>query len=309
MRRIVYQILFPLTTAMIWGISFVAQSTSADHIGAFTFNAARCFAGFLALLVLIPLFRRFGKQLIQPLSPQEKKAHFRGLIWGGFCCGTALALACNLQQLGMVAGASAGKTSFITTMYVVLVPICGLFLKKKVPLTVWLGVMIAVAGLYCLCIKENFTIVFSDFLVLLCAFAYTLQILVIDHFAPHYDGVALSCVQFFFTAAWSAVCMLVFEGDQLSWTALLSCMGEILYVGIFSGGLAYTLQILAQKESRNPTMVSLLLSLESVFGVLAGAIFLQEKMSGKEYLGCVLMLIAVVLAQLPAPKRKIAAIE
>ena len=303
MKRFVYQILFPLTTAMIWGSSFVAQSESADHIGAFTFNAARCFMAFLALLLLFPLLRRLNQTPQPELAAVEKKAQRKGLIWGGFCCGTALALACNLQQLGMVAGASAGKTSFITTLYVVLVPICGLFLKKKVPLTVWLGVMVAVAGLYCLCIKEDFTIVLSDFLVLLCAFAYTLQILVIDHFAPHHDGVALSCVQFFFTAAWSAVGMLIFERDQFSWQALGLCTGDILYVGIISGGVAYTLQILAQKDSGNPTMVSLLLSLESVFGALAGAIFLHETLSGKEYFGCVLMLVAVVLAQLPERKK------
>ncbi len=308
MKRIVYQVLFPLTTAMIWGSSFVAQSTSTNYIGAFTFNAARSVVAFLVLLLLIPLFRRFDKQPQQEVTKAEKKSHFKGLLWGGFCCGTALALACNLQQLGMVAGASAGKTSFITTLYVVLVPICGLFLKKKVPLSVWLGVMVAVAGLYCLCIKEDFTIVFSDFLVLLCAFAYTLQILVIDHFAPHYDGVQLSCIQFFFTAVWSGICMLVFA-EEVTWAAISPCLIDILYVGIFSSGVAYTLQILAQKDSQNPTMVSLLLSLESVFGVLAGAIFLHETMTGKEYFGCVLMLIAVVLAQLPAPKRKKAAVN
>ena len=303
MRRFVFQVIFPLTTAMIWGSSFVSQANTTQHIEAFTFNASRCVVAFFVLLLLIPLFRRFDKQAVTTeLTPQEKKKHFRGLIWGGFCCGTALALACNLQQLGMVAGAGAGKTSFITTLYVVLVPICGLFLKKKVPLSVWLGVMVAVAGLYCLCIKEDFTIVFSDFLVLLCALAYTLQILVIDHFAPHYDGVQLSCVQFFFTGLWSMVCMFLFEEPQ--WSAILACTGEILYVGIFSSCVAYTLQILAQKESSNPTMVSLLLSMESVFGVLAGAIFLQEKLTGKEYLGCVLMLIAVVLAQIPLPLKK-----
>ena len=307
MRRFIYQIIFPLTTAMIWGGSFVLQANSTQHVGAFTFNASRCWAAFLALLLLVPLFSRLGKGQKPVQTTEERKRSLRSLLWGGFCCGTALALACNLQQLGMVAGASAGKTSFITALYVVLVPICGLFLKKKVPLTVWIGVMIAVAGLYCLCIKEDFSIVFSDFLVLLCAFAYTLQILVIDHFAPHHDGVQLSCVQFFFTAAWSTVAMFLFEDPQ--WSGIVACMGEILYVGILSGGLAYTLQILAQKESQNPTMVSLLLSMESVFGVIAGAIFLQERMSGKEYLGCVLMLVAVVLAQLPAPKRKAATIE
>lgn len=287
---------------MIWGSSFVMQSNSADVIEAMTFNAARSVVAFLTLLVLVFLFRHFSKTERPVRTPEEKKADFKGLLWGGFCCGTALALACNLQQMGMVAGASAGKTSFITTLYVVLVPICGLFLKKKVPVTVWIGIMIAVAGLYCLCIKEDFSIVFSDFLILLCAFGYTLQILVIDHFAPHHDGVELSCVQFFFTAVWSIIGMFVFENPD--WSAMMSCLGDILYVGIFSSGVAFTLQILAQKESGNPTMVSLLLSLESVFGVIAGAIFLQERMSGKEYLGCVLMLVAVVLAQLPAPIKK-----
>ena len=233
MRRIIYQILFPLTTAMIWGSSFVAQSTSADHIGAFTFNASRSIVAFFVLLLLIPIFNRLNKQETREvMTREEKKRHFKGLVWGGFCCGTALSLACNLQQLGMVAGASAGKTSFITTLYVVLVPICGLFLKKKVPLSVWLGVMVAVAGLYCLCIKEDFTIVFSDFLVLLCAFAYTLQ-------------------------------------------------------------------ILAQKDA-NPTVVSLLLSLESVFAALGGVVLLGETMGRRELLGCGLMMVAVVLAQLPA---------
>lgn len=308
MRRFIYQIIFPLTTAMIWGSAFVMQRSSADVIEAMTFNAMRCVVAFLTLLLLVFLFRRFGKQAAQTeRTPAEKKRHFRGLLWSGFCCGSALALACNLQQMGMVAGASAGKTSFITTLYVVMVPICGLFLKKKVPATVWVGIMIAVAGLYCLCIKEDFTVVFSDFLILLCAFAYTLQILVIDHFAPHHDGVELSCAQFFFAALWSLIGMFVLETPE--WSAIMSCMGEILYVGIFSSGVAFTLQILAQKESGNPTTVSLLLSLESVFGVLAGAIFLHERMSGREYLGCVLMLIAVVLAQLPAPKRKTAASE
>ena len=302
MRRIIYQIIFPLATAMIWGCSFVAQSTSTEHVEAMTFNASRSAVAFLVLLLMVLVFRRSSKAERPVRTPEEKKADFKGLLWGGFCCGTALALACNLQQLGMVAGASAGKTGFITALYVVLVPICGLFLKKKVPFSVWLGVIIAVAGLYCLCIKEDFTIVFSDLLILLCAFAYTLHILVIDHFSPHYDGVQLSCVQFFFTALWSAIGMLIFEAP--TWSGIVACAGDILYVGIFSSSIAFTLQVLAQKESGNPTMVSLLLSLESVFGVIAGAIFLQERMSGKEYLGCVLMLVAVVLAQIPLPIKK-----
>ena len=141
----VRQVVFPM-----------AQSTSTEHIGAFTFNAARSFVGFLALLVVVQIFRMVRKEPEIQQTPEEKKAGRKGLVLGGICCGIALALACNLQQLGMVAGASAGKTSFITTLYVVLVPICGLFLKKRVSPTVWISVLLAVAGLYCLCIKDSF---------------------------------------------------------------------------------------------------------------------------------------------------------
>lgn len=154
----VRQVVFPVITAMIWGSSFVAQSTSTEHVGAYTFNAARSFVGFLALLVVVQIFKMLRKEPPAEQTAAEKKAGRKDLILGGICCGIALALACNLQQLGMVAGASAGKTSFITTLYVVLVPICGLFLKKRVSPTVWISVLLAVAGLYCLCIKENFTI-------------------------------------------------------------------------------------------------------------------------------------------------------
>lgn len=162
-----------------------------------------------------------------------------------------MALACNLQQLVWWAGASAGKTSFITTLYVVLVPICGLFLKKKVSPTVWISVLLAVAGLYCLCIKENFTIAPSDLLVMLCAFGYTLHILVIDYFTQRVDGVKMSCIQFLTCAILSAILMLIFENP--TWADIVPCMGSVLYVGVFSSGVAYTLQILAQKDS-NPTL-------------------------------------------------------
>ena len=293
----VRQVVFPIITAMIWGSSFVAQSTSTEHIGAFTFNAARSFVGFLALLVVVQIFRMVRKEPEIQQTPEEKKAGRKGLVLGGICCGIALALACNLQQLGMVAGASAGKTSFITTLYVVLVPICGLFLKKRVSPTVWISVLLAVAGLYCLCIKDSFSIAPSDLLVMLCAFGYTLHILVIQKV----DGVKMSCIQFLSCAVLSAILMLIFEHP--TWADITPCIGSILYVGVFSSGVAYTLQILAQKDS-NPTIVALLLSLESVFGAVSGAIFLHETMTGKELVGCVLMLIAVVLAQIEFPSKK-----
>ena len=163
------------------------------------------------------------------------------------------------------------------------------------------AVLLGVAGLYCLCIKDDFTIAPSDLLVLLCAFGYTLHILVIDHFTQKVDGIKMSCIQFLTCAVISAVLMLIFEHP--TWADISPCIGSILYVGVFSSGVAYTLQILAQKDS-NPTIVALLLSLESVFGAVSGAIFLHETMTGKELIGCVLMLIAVVLAQIPFPLKK-----
>ena len=175
-------------------------------------------------------------------------------------------------------------------------PILGLFLKKKAPRSIWLGIVLAVAGLYCLCITEEFTIATGDFYILLCAFCFAGHILVIDHFTQKVDGVELSCIQFLVAAVLSAVGMLASESP--TWEAVRVCAWPILYVGIFSSGVAYTLQIVAQKDS-NPTVVSLLLSLESVFATIAGAIAFGNQMSGKEYLGCVLMLVAVVLAQLP----------
>ena len=301
----VRQVVFPVITAMIWGSSFVAQSTSTEHVGAYTFNAARSFVGFLALLVVIQIFDAVNRRKQASASPSQEQSapaeSRKTLVIGGICCGFALALARNLQQLGMVAGAGAGKTSFITTLYVVLVPICGLFLKKKVSPAVWLSVLLGVAGLYCLCIKDDFTIAPSDLLVLLCAFGYTLHILVIDHFTQKVDGIKMSCIQFLTCAVISAVLMLIFEHP--TWADIAPCIGSILYVGVFSSGVAYTLQILAQKDS-NPTIVALLLSLESVFGAVSGAIFLHETMTGKELIGCVLMLIAVVLAQIPFPLKK-----
>ena len=300
----VRQVVFPIITAMIWGSSFVAQSTSTEHIGAYTFNAARSFVGFLALLVVIQIFDAVNRRKQASASPSQEQSapaeSRKTLVIGGICCGFALALACNLQQLGMVAGASAGKTSFITTLYVVLVPICGLFLKKKVSPAVWLSVLLGVAGLYCLCIKDDFTIAPSDLLVLLCAFGYTLHILVIDHFTQKVDGIKMSCIQFLTCAVISAVLMLIFEHP--TWAGLTMAAGAILYAGLLSSGVGYTLQILAQKGS-NPTVISLLLSLESVFATISGAAILGDRLSGREYFGCALMLAAVVLAQLPDRKK------
>ena len=290
---------FPILAAFIWGTAFVAQSMGADLVEPFTFNAARSIVAALTLALGLGVFR-----LVRPAEDTrtvaEKKSGRRELLLGGLCCGTALALGANLQQLG-IETTTAGKASFITALYIVLVPICGLFFRKKVTPMIWGGVALAVVGLYYICVKEGFSITPGDFYVFLCAFCFAAQILCIDHFAQRVDGVALSCAQFVVASLWSLAGMVIFE--QPSWSAILSCAWPILYVGVFSSGVGYTLQILAQKGG-NPTVVSLLLSLEAVFGALAGALLLQERMSGQEYFGCALMLGAVVLAQVPMPKKK-----
>ena len=292
------QNVFPVLAALIWGTAFVAQSVSADFVEPFTFNAARSVVAFVFLLILSAVLRHRRRRDFAD-SAQARPTARRDLVLGGLCCGVALTLAANLQQKGLETTTS-GKAGFITALYIVIVPVAGLLFRRRVPRAVWFGVVLAVAGLYCLCITEDFTISGGDFYVLLCAFCFSAHILVIDHFTQKVDGVELSCAQFLVVTVLSVVGMIATEHPSLS--ALLQCAGPILYVGLFSSGVAYTLQILAQKDS-NPTVVSLLLSLESVFATVAGALILGDRMSGKEYFGCVLMLAAVVLAQLPERKK------
>ncbi len=314
----VRQVLFPILAALIWGTAFVAQDLCADVIDTFSFNAARSYIAVVVLLVIIFIFDKLKKDKVE-LTPAEKKKARRDLLIGGFCCGTALAVASNFQQAGIAAGTEAGKAGFLTALYVVLVPLFGLFFRRKVSLPVWIAVALSVASLYLLCIKGEFTLAMGDLLVLVCAVCFAIHILVIDHFTAKVDGIKLSCVQFFVAAVWATLAKLVCTllglggiGDTSvatsifavpDWAGIWACILPILYVGVFSSGVAYTLQILAQKDS-NPTVVTILLSLESVFAVIAGAIILQQQMTGREYLGCVLMLVAVILAQIPNPFEK-----
>jgi drug/metabolite transporter (DMT)-like permease len=210
-------------------------------------------------------------------------------------CGVVLSFASNLQQLGL-GSTSPGKAAFITALYVVLVPVFALFFGKRARWIVWVGVVLATVGLYFLCITGKMTIEKSDFFVFLCALCFAVHIMVIDRVSPHVNGVELSCLQFLVMAVESAVCMLIVESP--TWEAMLACLWPLVYVGVFSSSVAYTLQILAQKNS-NPTVVSLLLCLESVFAVLAAGVLTGQWMSSREWIGCVLMLLAVVLAQLP----------
>ena len=279
----------PILTALIWGTAFSAQSICSAHVGPFTLNAWRGAIAFVLLLLLCVV--RKG----------ERKWKWRDLMLGGLCCGTALFLASNLQQLG-IATTSAGKTGFITALYIVIVPVCGIFFHKKVSRRVWAAVAVAVAGMYFLCVSESFSIAPGDFFVLLCAFLFAAQILAVDYFVQKVDGVALSCAQFLVVAVFSAVGAAVTE--PFSWADISACIWPLLYIAVFSSCVGYTLQIIAQKGA-NPTVLSLLLSLESVFAVLGGAVLLHERLSERELLGCGLMMIAIILAELPqrAPRR------
>ena len=296
----VRQVVFPILAAFIWGTAFVAQDLCADSIGTFAFNATRYFIAVLALLVVIAVSDKAKKNRPTPTA-EEKKAANKQLWLGGLCCGVALAIASNFQQAGLVAGTDAGKAGFITTLYVVLVPVFGLFFKRKVSLPVWIAVVCSVVALYLLCIKGDFSLAAGDLLILVCAVCFAVHILVIDHFTAYCDGVKLSCLQFLFAGIISAVCMFLFE--TVDFAAIWSCILPLLYVGIFSCGVGYTLQILAQKDS-NPTVVTILLSLESVFAVIAGAIILHQQMTAREYIGCVVMFAAVILAQIQFPEKK-----
>ena len=292
--------MFPILAAFIWGTAFVAQDLCADSIGAFAFNATRYFIAVLALLVVILISDKVKKNK-PTLTAQEKKAANKQLWLGGLCCGAALAIASNFQQAGLVAGTDAGKAGFITALYVVLVPVFGLFFKRKVSLPTWIAVVLSVVALYLLCIKGDFSLAPGDLLVLVCAVCFAVHILVIDHFTAYCDGVKLSCLQFLFAGIISTICMFIFE--DVDFAAILSCALPLLYVGIFSCGVGYTLQILAQKDS-NPTVVTILLSLESVFAVIAGAIILKQQMTVREYIGCAIMFAAVILAQIQFPTRQ-----
>ena len=286
-----------ILTAMIWGFAFVTQSMGAVSVGPFTVNAVRSVIAviFLAFLTVF-LRKRRGETWAKSL--EKNPCYLRDLLVGGVCCGTALTIATNLQQKGIETTTS-GKAGFLTAMYIVLVPLFGLVMKKRVGRSVWLGVAAAVAGLYFLCIQEGFTVAAGDFYIMLCAVFFAVQILLVDHFVVNVDSVELSLVQFFTVAVISAVFMVTMEKPEIA--SIQAAIWPLLYLGVFSSGIAYTLQIVAQKGS-NPTVISILMSLESVFAVIGGALFLKDQLSAREYFGCLLMLAAVVLAQLPDKK-------
>lgn len=279
-----------ILTAFIWGSAFVAQSVGMDNLGPFTFNSIRCLLGGLVLIPVIILRKRNSKN--KDLIPADRKT----LIVGGICCGAALAVGSSLQQIGLIY-TPAGKAGFITALYILIVPIFRALGGKKAGLKIWSGVIVALIGMYFLCINDGFSISKGDFLIFLCAVAFSIHILVIDHFAPVTDGISLSCIQFFVCSFLCAVPMFALEHPGT--TSILNTWFPLAYAGILSCGAAYTMQIVAQKNT-DPTVASLILSLESVFSVITGWFILGEHLTSRELFGCILVFSAVILAQLPS---------
>ena len=284
-----------LMAAVIWGFAFSAQK-AAQSVPPFTLGAIRCLIAGFFLLALIPAFdkiRHTGRHLIQ----KGKALGFnKSELIGGAICGAMLVAASFFQQLGMASGADAGKSSFITALYVVLVPIYAIALKRRAPLNVWISVVIAVVGFYFLCISGDFTVEIPDLIVFGCSLIFPFQILAIDHFSPKCDGVRLSCIQFFTGTILNAFMAFLTEMPA-NFDNVWQNIGPIVYLGIMSSGVAYTLQILGQKDV-NPAAASIIMSLESVFGVVGAALLLGERMTQREYLGAAIVFIAVLLSQL-----------
>lgn len=285
-------------TAAIWGTAFVAQSVGLDHLGAFTFNGLRSLIG---CVVLLPFILFGDKKEANTLTETERKADRHVLLVGGIICGIMLCIASNLQQLG-ISHSTVGKSAFITTLYIVLVPVLGLFLKHPVKLQIWFSVLLALVGLYLLCMKdEGFVLGLGDVYLILCALFFSFQIIAVDYYAPKVNGLKLSCIQFFVTAILSGLFAVLTEHP--SWADVSAAAFPLFYAGAVSCGIGYTLQIVAQKDV-NPTVASLIMSLESVIASLAGWILLHETLSTKELIGCGLVFGAVILTQLPIPKMK-----
>nr|WP_296265419.1 DMT family transporter [uncultured Merdimonas sp.] len=285
-----------ILTSFIWGTAFVAQSMGMDYLGPLTFNGVRSLIGGLALLPCIWILKKWKEK-----SSEKENGHDEGgkeLIYGGTACGLLLFAASSFQQMG-IQYTTAGKAGFITAFYIVIVPVLGIFLKKKTGWKVWTAVALAIVGLYFLCITESFHVGKGDVLIFICALIFSVHILVIDYFSPRVDGVKMACIQFFVCGIVSLPFMFLLETPTIR--GMMEGWFPLVYAGVLSCGVAYTLQIIGQKNV-NPAVASLLLSLESCFSVLAGWVVLGERMSMRETTGCVLMFLAIILAQLPDKK-------
>lgn len=275
--------------AFIWGVAFVAQSVGMDYMGPLSFNGARFLMGSLVLLPVVIVRRK------KNVKEGKKPADLKTTVTGGICCGLALCVAALLQQYGIMY-TTVGKAGFITTLYIILVPFFGIFLKKKIPGRVWIGAVVAAVGMYLLCMSEKLTIGKGDTLVFICAIMFSVHILVIDYFSPKADGVELSCIQFLTAGIIGSIGAVIFEQPHLQ--NFIDGIIPLAYAGILSSGVAYTLQVIGQKDM-DPTVASLILSMESVVSMLAGWVILEQALNQRELLGCALVFAAVILVQLP----------
>ncbi len=302
-----------MLTSFIWGSAFVAQSSGMDYVGPYTYNMAR---NVLAFLFLIPVIYVIGKKKGVTDNAGSgtgiDEAAFGEANWksillpdrttlvGGIYCGLVMAVASSLQQIGITM-TTAGKAGFITALYIILVPLMGVFIGKKIPRIIWFCVVLAMAGFYLLCVKEGFSISKGDILVLFCSVGFSVHIMTIDHFTSKgVDGVKMACIQFAVAAIVMTPVMFALENPSVS--GLLSAWMTIAYAGILSSGVGFTLQIVAQKDT-DPTTATLIMSLESVFAAVSGCLFLNEVLLPKEILGCILVFVAVILAQVPLPTK------
>lgn len=297
MKQQIKSSLILLLTATIWGVAFVAQSVGMEYIGPFTFNAIRCVLGGMVLIPVILVLKKKKETGTENQEKEDKKT-----LWmGGIACGVILCIASNLQQFGIME-ASVGKSGFFTALYIVMIPVIGIFIGKRPGIKLWFCVALAVVGMYLLCMKDgSFTIERADIMLLLCALAFSFHILVVDYFSPKVDGVKMSCIQFFVCGVLSAVGMLFTETPDIS--NIQAAWLPLLYAGLLSCGVGYTLQIVGQKGI-NPVIASLIMSLESVISALAGWVILGQVLSPKEILGCVLMFVAIIITQIPIGNKK-----
>lgn len=297
MKQQIKSSLILLLTATIWGVAFVAQSVGMEYIGPFTFNAIRCVLGGLVLIPVILVLKKKKEIGAENQEKEDKKT-----LWtGGIACGVILCIASNLQQFGIME-ASVGKSGFFTALYIVMIPVIGIFIGKRPGIKLWFCVALAVVGMYLLCMKDgSFTIERADIMLLLCALAFSFHILVVDYFSPKVGGVKMSCIQFFVCGVLSAVGMLFTETPDIS--NIQAAWLPLLYAGLLSCGVGYTLQIVGQKGI-NQVIASLIMSLESVISALAGWVILGQVLSPKEILGCVLMFVAIIITQIPIGNKK-----
>ncbi len=289
---------FLTLAAFIWGVAFAAQSEGMNYVGGFTFTGCRYLLGGIVLVPVILVAGKARHVESANIGEGERQAYVKNSMKGGVCCGLCLFVASSLQQFG-IASTTVGKAGFITALYIVLVPVLGLFLHRKVNLGLWFSVALATAGMYFLCITDGFAVGKGDFLVFLSAVAFTFHILMIDFFSPRGDGVVISCIQFFTVGLLGCAAMFLVEQPRLD--RILAAWLPIGYAGVLSSGVGYTLQVVAQKDMA-PAAASLIMSLESVFSLLAGWVLLHQRLSGRELLGCAMVFAAILLVQLPVGK-------